>query len=326
MATDNYGRDLHYLRISITDRCNFQCTYCMPENVTFRSAADLMTDDEILIFTRLFADLGFFKVRLTGGEPTLRKNIVELVRRIAHVPGVQELTMTTNGVLLKDLAQPLAQAGLQRVNISLDSLDPARFCEVTRRGSLEAVWDGIHAAEEAGLTPIKINVVILENIDAREVCRLAGLTLTRDWQVRFIEWMPLGGSDNDLKLPGVTAVHIQNEIEKCLGPLEILNEGKLDGEARLYRLKGGSGDLGFITSVSDPFCDSCSRIRLTADGRMRLCLLHEDEVDLLTPLRSGMDLDTIRSMILEGIRRKPKGHDLALGEIPKNRQMSEIGG
>lgn len=325
MATDNYGRDLHYLRISITDRCNFQCTYCMPEKVIFRSAAELMSDDEILVFTRLFSELGFYKVRLTGGEPTLRPNIVELVRRIAHVPGVQTLTMTTNGVLLKDLAAPLAQAGLQRVNISLDSLDPARFCEVTRRGSLEAVWDGIHAAEEAGLIPIKINVVIMENVDSREVCRLAGLTLTRDWQVRFIELMPLAG-ETSFKPPSITAIDVQSMIEKCLGPLEMMNEGKLDGEARLFRLRGGMGDLGFITSISDPFCDSCSRIRLTADGRMRLCLLHDDEIDLLTPLRKGESLAELRSMISEGIRRKPKGHDLAGGNLPQGRRMSQIGG
>ncbi len=326
MATDNYGRDLHYLRISITDRCNFQCTYCMPEKVTFRSAADLMSDDEILVFTRLFADLGFYKVRLTGGEPTLRPNIVELVGRIAHVPGVQTLTMTTNGVLLKDLARPLAQAGLQRVNISLDSLDPARFCEVTRRGSLESVWEGIHAAEGAGLVPIKINVVILDNIDPKEVCRLADLTLTRDWQIRFIEMMPLSGGELVLKTPVYNASDVQIEIEKCLGRLELLNDGNLDGEARLYRLKGGRGDLGFITSISDPFCDSCSRIRLTADGRMRLCLLHDDEVDLLTPLRNGTSLDEMRTLIQEGIRRKPKGHDLAGGNLPQNRNMSQIGG
>jgi len=326
VANDRFGRNLHYLRISLTDRCNFQCTYCMPEQVRFHSAAELMQDEEILTLARLFVRLGFDKLRLTGGEPTLRPNLVELVRRIAHLRGVRTLTMTTNGVLLKDLAQPLARAGLQRVNISLDTLDPQRFCEITRRGALESVWQGIDAAERAGLTPIKINVVMMESTPSQEYLRLARLTLTRPWQVRFIEWMPLNGANDVAQHHFVTASAVQARIESELGNLEMLNNGELDGEARLYRLVGAAGDLGFINSISDPFCDACTRIRLTADGKMRLCLLHDDEVDLLTPLRNGASTAELRRMILQGIWNKPKGHDLALGDLPVQRSMSQIGG
>jgi len=298
----------------------------MPEQVRFHSAAELMQDEEILTLARLFVRLGFDKLRLTGGEPTLRPNLVELVRRIAHLRGVRTLTMTTNGVLLKDLAQPLARAGLQRVNISLDTLDPQRFCEITRRGALESVWQGIDAAERAGLTPIKINVVMMESTPSQEYLRLARLTLTRPWQVRFIEWMPLNGANDVAQHHFVTASAVQARIESELGNLEMLNNGELDGEARLYRLVGAAGDLGFINSISDPFCDACTRIRLTADGKMRLCLLHDDEVDLLTPLRNGASTAELRRMILQGIWNKPKGHDLALGDLPVQRSMSQIGG
>jgi cyclic pyranopterin phosphate synthase len=326
MALDRFGRNIHYLRISLTDHCNLRCVYCMPEDMTFRPNAELMQDDEVLLLVRLFAHLGFDKFRLTGGEPTVRLHIVDLVHQIAQVPGVRSLSMTTNGVLLPRLARPLADAGLQRVNVSLDTLDPDKFHRLTRWGSLEDVWQGIQAAEEAGLAPVKINAVVVRGYNETDVVDLARLTRERGWQVRFIEMMPFAGATELQLRQVVTAEEIQARIQAELGPLQVANDGELDGEARLFRLPGARGEVGFISSVTVPFCAACTRARLTADGRLRLCLLREGEVDLLTPLRQGASLDDLRQIILDGIWYKPWGHGLAEGVIPLNRVMSEIGG
>jgi GTP 3',8-cyclase len=326
MALDRFGRKIHYLRISLTDHCNLRCVYCMPEDMTFRPNAEMMQDDEVRQLVRMFAQLGFDKYRLTGGEPTVRANIVELVRDIAHTPGVRSVTMTTNGVLLSRLAQPLADAGLQRVNISVDTLDLQKFRRLTRWGNLDQVWAGIEAAEQAGLTPIKINAVVVRGYNEADVVDLAQLTIQHPWQVRFIEMMPFAGVTDIQTTQLVTASEIQERIQAVNGPLEQVNGGKLDGEARLFRFPGALGDVGFISSVTSPFCASCTRARLTADGRLRLCLLREGEVDLLTPLRAGATLDQLRELILGGIWEKPWGHKLADGVIPLNRTMSEIGG
>jgi len=326
MALDRYGRRLNYLRISLTDHCNLRCLYCMPEEMVFRPAAELMQDDEILQFVHLFVRLGFHKIRLTGGEPTVRQNVVSLVRRIADLPGVDELTMTTNGILLSRLARQLAEAGLQRVNISLDTLDPKKFQTLTRWGELENVWAGIQAAEDAGLTPIKINAVVVGGYNERDMLELARLTLKHAWQVRFIEMMPFGGNDDFQQAQLVTAEKMHAYLEPVIGPLEQLNNGNLDGEAVTYRIPGAIGDIGFISSVTTPFCYACSRARLTADGHLRLCLLREGEVDLITPLRQGASQAELRQLIVDGLWQKPWGHGLADGVIPHNREMSEIGG
>lgn len=326
MALDHYGRRIHYLRISLTDHCNLRCLYCMPDEMVFMPSAELMQDDEIMLLVRMFASLGFDKIRLTGGEPTLRLHVVDLVQQIASTPGVQTLTMTTNGVLLSRLAQPLAQAGLQRVNISLDTLNPEKFHTLTRWGSLEDVWSGIQAAENAGLTPIKINAVVVRGYNEPDMADLARLTLEHPWQVRFIELMPFGQNNGFQSGQLVTASEMFAYIESQVSPLQPVNGGALDGEARVYRLPGSQGDVGFISSVSAPFCHSCTRARLTADGRLRLCLLREGEVDLLTPLRAGASLEELRSLIIDGLWQKPWGHGLAQGVIPLNREMSEIGG
>ena len=326
MAYDRYGRRINYLRISLTDHCNLRCVYCMPDDISFRPNAELMQDDEILMLVGLFAQLGFDKIRLTGGEPTVRQGIVELVRQITGTPGVRTVTMTSNGVLFERLAAPLAEAGLQRVNFSLDTLDPEKFQRLTRRGALEQVFKGIRAAEAAGLTPIKINAVIVRDYSDTDVVELARLTYDFPWQVRFIELMPFAGATHFQRSQVVKADEIIGRIQSTLGPLQLMNGGELDGEARLYRLSGSKGDLGFISTVSKSFCADCTRLRLTADGRMRLCLLREDEVDLLTPLRAGASQAELRQIILEGVWRKPWGNRLAQGEVPLNRAMSEIGG
>jgi cyclic pyranopterin phosphate synthase len=326
MALDRFGRNIHYLRISLTDHCNLRCVYCMPEDMTFRPNAELMQDEELLLLVRLFSTLGFDKIRLTGGEPTVRARIVEIVDGIAHTPGIRSISMTTNGVLLSRLAKPLADAGLQRVNVSLDTLDPEKFRRVTRWGALDDVWRGILAAEDAGLTPVKINAVVVRGYNEPDVVDLARLTLERPWQVRFIEMMPFAGATELQTGQVVTAAEIQERIEAELGLLQVANGGELDGEARLFKLPGAQGDVGFISSVTVPFCAACTRARLTADGRLRLCLLREGEVDLLAPLRAGATLDDLRQIILDGIWYKPWGHGLAEGIIPLNRVMSEIGG
>lgn len=326
MALDRYGRRIHYLRISLTDRCNLRCVYCMPEDVTFRPNAELLQDDEIITLVRLFARLGVDKIRLTGGEPTVRPNVVDLVREIAATPGIRSLSMTTNGVLLSRLAQPLAQAGLQRVNISLDTLNPEKYKYLTRWGNFDEVWRGVLAAEEAGLTPIKINCVIVKNCNENDILDLARLTMDRPWQLRFIEMMPLAGATNVQMNRAVLTDDVMDQIKKSLGPLESLNGGKLDGEAKVFRMAGAKGEIGFISSVSEPFCWSCTRIRLTADGRLRLCLLRDDEIDLLTPLRAGASHDDLRQLIVEGIWKKPWGHLLSEGVVAESRVMNQIGG
>ena len=326
MALDRYGRRIHYLRISLTDHCNLRCLYCMPDEMVFQPSAELMQDDEILTLVRLFTGLGFDKIRLTGGEPTIRENVIDLVQQIANTPGVNSLTMTTNGVLLPKMARPLAEAGLQRVNISLDTLDPEKYHTLTRWGSLEDVWSGIQAAERAGLTPIKINAVVVRGYNEPDMADLARLTLDHPWQVRFIELMPFGQKNEFQSSQLVSSSEMRLFIESGVGPLEQVNGDELDGEARVFRLSESLGDIGFISSVSAPFCHSCARARLTADGRLRLCLLREGEVDLLTRLRTGASLGELRQLVIDGLWQKPWGHALAEGVIPLNREMSEIGG
>ncbi len=220
MAFDRFGRKIHYLRISLTDHCNLRCIYCMPEEMTFRPPAEMMQDDEVLLLTRLFADLGFDKIRLTGGEPTVRAHIVDIVRGIATTPGIRSVSMTTNGVLLSKLSKPLAAAGLERVNVSIDTLNPAKFKRLTRGGDIEDVWEGILAAESAGLTPVKLNAVVVRGYNEEDVVDLARLTRDHPWQMRFIEMMPFGGSTDLQTGQMVSAEEMQDRIEQALGPLD----------------------------------------------------------------------------------------------------------
>lgn len=324
MAIDRFGRNIRYLRISLTDHCNLRCIYCMPEDQTFAPNSSLMQDDELLLLTNLFVKLGFNKIRLTGGEPTLRAHIVPLVQQISSISGLDSLSMTTNGVLLKKLAGPLKDAGLQRVNISIDTLDPEKFKKLTRWGNVEDVWEGIEEAERVGLTPIKLNAVVVKGYNESDVIDLAALTLDRPWQFRFIEMMPFAGV-TDLQTHNiVTAAQIQQKIESEFGPLE--PAGTYDGEARIFKIRGAKGQLGFISSVTVPFCSDCTRARLTADGVLRMCLLREKEIDLLTPLRKGASEEDLRQLILNGVWNKPWGHGLGQGVIPMNRTMNQIGG
>ena len=327
MSIDRFGRNINYLRISLTDKCNLRCVYCMSENMVFRPSSELLQDDEILFLFELFADLGFIKFRLTGGEPTIRDNVVDLVHRMKNYAPNSQLSMTTNGILLDKLSEPLAQAGLDRVNISIDTVDPAQFRNLTRWGDIEDVWEGIYAAERAGLTPIKLNSVVVRGFnDSDDVVDLAALTLENEWHVRYIEMMPFGDIADFQQTQIVTESELISKIQNNLGSLSLLDNGKLDGEARRYRLRNAKGTIGFISSVTAPFCSACTRARLTADGKLRLCLLREKEVDLLTPLRNGASKSELQAIINEGIWQKPWGHGLSDNIIPLNRVMSEIGG
>ncbi|HEX9076797.1 MAG TPA: GTP 3',8-cyclase MoaA [Anaerolineae bacterium] len=323
---DSFGRKIHYLRISLTDRCNLRCIYCMPEQAPeFHSHAEVLTDDELLRVVRLFARLDFDRVRLTGGEPTVRANLVPLVERMNRIPGIREIAMTTNAMLLAKIAEPLARAGLKRVNVSMDTLDAEQFAQITRFGKLDAVWQGILAAERAGMTPIKLNAVVVRGYNENEIAGLARLTVEHPWDMRFIEVMPLGPIAEFQMNSLVTVNEMKRRIEAELGPLEGL-EWSGHSPFRPYRVRNAQGTIGFISSVSDPFCDGCDRVRLTTDGKVRLCLLRDDEIDLMAPLRAGAGDDELLELMRKGIYAKPKGHGLAERSYPHDHIMSSIGG
>src|SRR5829696_4660316 len=325
-ARDAYGRAMTYLRISLTDRCNFRCVYCMPAiGMKFQPRDELLTDDELLRAVSMCAELGFTKLRLTGGEPTIRPHIVDLVREMKAFPGIEEVSMTTNALLLGRLAPGLAAAGLDRVNISIDTLDPDRFKLMTRGGRLDMVWQGIEAADAAGLTPIKLNTVVLKGQNEHEVGDLAALTIDRPWQVRFLEIMPLEGVGDVHDEGLVSSEETQARLEARFGSLTPVETDAAD-PARLWKIPGAAGTIGFISPVSEPFCAACNRVRLTADGKLRLCLLRPDEGDLRDVMRAGADDETLERAIRAAIWRKPWGHGLAEGERETVRGMSQIGG
>jgi cyclic pyranopterin phosphate synthase len=327
---DSFARPINYLRISVTDRCNLRCIYCMPaEGIPLLTHQDILSFEEIQRIVRVAAELGIYKVRLTGGEPLARAGLPHLVRMIAAIPKIDDISMTTNGHLLPRYAEELAAAGLKRVNISLDSLRADRFRALTRVGTLARAWDGVAAAERAGLTPVKINVVVIRGFNDDEVLDFAQLTLEQERHIRFIEVMPLGHNELWAEDGFVSMQEVREKIEAAFGPLEPVGRSALlvgNGPARYYRLGGAPGTLGFITPVSDHFCASCNRLRLTADGRLRPCLLSDAEIDLRGPLRQGMDDIALRELITQAAAGKPARHHLEDGEHPIKREMSQIGG
>jgi cyclic pyranopterin phosphate synthase len=325
-ALDSYGRRIDYLRVSLTDRCNMRCVYCMPAvGMQFHPRPELLTNDELLLAVRAAAGAGFRKLRLTGGEPMLRQGIVEIVREMKAIPGIEHIAMTTNALRLRKLAGPLKEAGLDRVNISIDSLDPVKFRQITRGGNLDEVWAGVQAADEAGLRPIKLNAVVVRGMNDDEVVRLAELTTVHPWEFRFIEVMPLTGVAGLAEEGVVSTAELIARLEARFGPLEPYGQDPAD-PARRYRIPGAPGKLGFISAVTDPFCATCNRMRLTADGRLHLCLLRDDEVDLRSAIRAGASLAEIEQIIRHAVYVKPWGHGLPDGVLPTLRGMSELGG
>lgn len=325
-AQDAYGRFMTYLRISLTDRCNFRCVYCMPATgMKFQPRDEHLTDEELLRVVHLCTKIGFRKLRLTGGEPTVRPHLVELVRAMKSLPGVDEISMTTNGLLLGRMAHDLREAGLDRINVSIDTLDPEKFRQITRGGRLDLVLEGIEAAAASGMSPIKLNAVVVRGQSDKEVVDLAALTLTRDWEVRFLEIMPMEGVGIVYDEGLVTTEETKAELEQHFGPLIPVETGPSD-PARLWQIKGAKGKIGFISPISQPFCASCNRVRLTADGKLRLCLLRADEIDFREHLRAGITDEQLEDMLLAGIWRKPWGHGVAEGDRHTVRGMSQIGG
>ncbi|MHC4066074.1 MAG: GTP 3',8-cyclase MoaA, partial [Planctomycetota bacterium] len=290
MPQDQFGRQINYLRISLIDHCNLRCLYCMPlRRLRFAPAEELLTAEEIETVARAAAGVGFGKIRLTGGEPTLRPDLIEIVRRIAGIDGITDLGMTTNAILLPGMADQLAQAGLNRINVHVDTLHPDRLKRLMRFGTFEQIWAGIEAAERAGLSPIKINVVVSRDYNDGDVVDLARLTLERSWHVRFIELMPLGGGEcaRFSLAQFVPTAETRGRIVEALGELTPLPATNPADESRNYRLHDARGVVGFISPVSAPYCGSCNRMRLTADGRFHLCLLDDDELDVKSSLRNG---------------------------------------
>jgi len=322
---DHCGRTISYLRVSVTDRCNLRCVYCMPEEgIPCMRHEDILSYEEITWLVSISADLGISQIRLTGGEPLVRKGISHLIRSIAQVPGIEGLAMTTNGTLLAALAQKLAEAGLQRVNVSLDTLRPERFRAITRRGELSDVMAGIEAAHRAGLEPVKINAVVMRGINDDEVVEFARRTLLSGWNVRFIELMPLGESADLAREEYVPTDEIRARIEEELGSLEPA-ELPGNGPARVWRLPGSTGTLGFISAISHHFCRDCNRLRLTADGKLVPCLFSDLEFDLRTPLRDGATEIELQDVFRRAIQAKPVGHLLGQQIIPTH-EMSRMGG
>lgn len=330
MLVDRWQRSIQYLRISITDRCNLRCVYCMPsEGVRRLPREAIMRYEEIALVVAEAARLGVSRVRLTGGEPLVRPNLASLIHMIAAIPGIEDISLTTNGLLLEEMASELKAAGLMRVNISLDSLQPEKFARITRGGSFEAAWRGIEAAEKAGLAPIKLNVVAMRGLNDDELPTLARLTLERGWDVRFIELMPVSNSapwGQGFPKPETIFMPV-SEIMSLLTPLGLEPEINLNtnGPARLFRIRGAasSGRIGLISPVSEHFCQACNRLRLTADGHLRPCLLHEEEIDVLAALRRG---EPLAPYLKRAVASKPQGHNLAANHPPSDRSMRQIGG
>jgi cyclic pyranopterin phosphate synthase len=324
--TDSYNRRIDYLRISITDRCNLKCIYCTPEKgIKHFDRAEILMSDEIIRIVRIACKYGVRKVRLTGGEPLLRSDIIPLIKGIKSA-GIQDLSITTNAQRLAGMAASLKQAGLDRVNISLDTLQEERYKEITRGGELHRVWEAITEAERAGLSPVKINMVPVRGVNDDEISAFAALTLKKNVHVRFIEFMPIGNRETW-------------KPDSYLGRDEIMQRvsflGKLirlpfrgGGPSRNYRIEGATGMIGFISAISDCFCGSCNRLRLTAIGKLRPCLFSEITVDLKTPLRNGASDEELEALYRSAVLSKPASHTLRDGSLdqPSLSPMSQIGG
>lgn len=300
------------------------------EGLQFLPGPELLTADEYETVARVAIGVGFRKFRLTGGEPLMRRDIVEIVERLARIPGAEGLSLTTNGLMLAGLARALKSAGLRRVNVHVDSLNHDTVERQMRWGSFDRIWSGIMAAEEAGLSPIKLNAVVAAGFNESDVVDLARLTLERDWHVRFIELMPLGGGECAKLSIGryVSNVETRRRIEAELGPMTEVASDDPSEEARNFRLDGARGVIGFISPVSDPYCGTCNRMRLTAEGKFHLCLLNDDEMDVKKALRSGSGDPSgeVARILLKAVAHKPTGHHLLEGRSTKERSMYQIGG
>jgi len=324
--SDSFQRPINYLRISVTDRCNLRCVYCMPaQGIAMISHGDIFTYEEIATVARAAVEMGVNKLRLTGGEPLVRLGLTDLVRMLAGIEGVDDISLTTNGVLLSRYAAGLKEAGLKRVNISLDTLREERFRKITGADAeLGDVLVGIEAAHAAGLEPVKLNMVVMSGINDDEVVDFAAKTIKEEWHVRFIEFMPVGGVSPPDSHP-IPIAEMKKRLEP-LGKLQPCLPDAGNGPAKYFRFPNAKGTVGFITPISEHFCFQCNRLRLTADGKLRPCLLAEDEIDLRGPLRDGASLADLKELISAAVAAKPLRHGLMEGHFPHDRPMTQVGG
>jgi len=327
MLIDNYHRRISYLRISLTDRCNLRCIYCMPkEGISLLGHKDVLSFEEIERIASVAARLGISRVRITGGEPLVRKGVIELAGVLMKLPGIEDVSLTTNGILLTEHAAALRHAGIRRINISLDTLDAEKYKRITRGGDIQRVLDGISAARREGFSPIKINVVAMRGINDDEIEEFARLTIERPVHIRFIEFMPVGLATDWDKNSFISSSETR-EIISRVGTLNLVDRCGKSGPAEMYRLDGAAGQLGFISPLSNHFCETCNRMRLTADGKLRTCLFSDQEIDLREFLRSGVNDQELEQTIVEAIKTKPKGHSISEPSFKKcRRNMSAIGG
>ncbi len=326
MLVDSFQRTIRNLRISITDRCNLRCLYCMPAQPHWMPRREILTFEEMSRLAHVAVNLGVEKIRLTGGEPTLRKGLPDFVRRIASLKGLKDLSLTTNGILLDQLSVPLRDAGLRRINVSLDTLREDRFQEMTRREAFQRTWRGLEAADKAGFSPLKVNVVVMKGYNEDEVVDFAKLARERSWQIRFIEFMPLDAEGNWSLDKVVSSKEILERIS-AVSPVEEIPRVSPSDPAGRYRFRDGSGEFGIIASVTEPFCGSCDRIRITADGKIRTCLFSHTETDLKSPLRDGAGDRELEEIIIKAVWKKKAGHGMDdPGFIQPKRAMYLIGG
>jgi GTP 3',8-cyclase len=327
MLFDPYRRKINYLRISMTDRCNLRCCYCMPEEgIPLIPHEEILTYEEILRIVHVFAGEGISKIRLTGGEPLVRKGIVDFIFRLSQIEGIKDLSLTTNGILLKEFAQDLKQAGLKRINVSLDSLRRERFYQITRKDEFERVWGGIEEALRVGLFPLKINMVAIKGLNDDEIESFAQLTLHLPLTIRYIEYMPSGNGEEWREDNILTIPQIKNRLER-IGNLVPIPSDQWDGPAKRFRIEGAFGEIGLIGPVSSHFCDDCNRLRLTSDGKIRTCLFSDEEIDIKELLRKGGSDRDLKERLLVAISTKPERHHINTYQFKKcQRNMSAIGG
>ena len=323
----SFSSKVNYLRISVTDRCNLACCYCVPKDqISLLTHRDIARYEEILRIVRASCRLGITKVRITGGEPLVRKGIVDFIQSIAKMPEIQDLSITTNGVLLEKNALALKESGLKRINISLDTLIPDRFRQITGKDLFLQVWKGIMAVMDQGFSPIKLNTVVMRGVNDDEIEALAELSLKYPVHMRFIEYMPMGNSAVD-SAQQILIPEIKRRIEQRAGELIPVERGINDGPARRFKLPDALGEVGFISPVSSHFCHECNRLRLTSTGTLRPCLLNNLEYDILTPLRKGATDREIEALIMKSIRNKPESHHLGMVNSERiESQMFSIGG
>ena len=325
---DSHNRRLNYLRISITDRCNLRCRYCSPGLVPMLAYKEVLRYEEILHLIRVSVKLGITKVRITGGEPLTRKGVCEFIRSVCQIEGIRDVSLTTNGVLLKDRVDALRRAGLQRINISLDTLVPEKYRLITGVDAFHDVWEGILEAHRAGISPIKINTVVLRHVNENEIEDIARLSFTYPFHFRFIEYMPIGMSGKGLT-DSLYTPEIKQMLTDRIGALTPIEQHATDGPAERFRFEGAAGEIGFISAMSHHFCHTCNRLRLTASGQLRSCLLSDRQLDLKTPLRSGASDEELAAVFLKAASMKGIYHGLT-AEAPEgvkvSSRMSSIGG